>query len=211
MPIHPQNKTVSLLGFWSAVFCAFFAIAYIAAEGAHLIGWLGTKENIKSYVPRMLPSILLAIAFVILMVSILNSARSEKRVWAQIGFAFSIIYTVLVSIVYFVVMAVLVPYVERGESAQVVLLQFKHGTFLFAIDILGYGFMSLATLFAAPVFGGSNLESWIRRAMIANGLLAPAIVFQIFYPSLWNIALLWAVTFPTTAILLSLHFRRLVI
>lgn len=44
----------------------------------------------------------------------------------------------------------------------------------------GYGFMSLATLFAARVFTGPGLDRTIRLFLTANGLLLPFITLQNF-------------------------------
>lgn len=46
-------------------------------------------------------------------------------------------------------------------------------SFLYAVDILGYSFMSVATMFAARVFTGAGLERVVRRFLTANGLLLP--------------------------------------
>jgi len=64
------------------------------------------------------------------------------------------------------------------------------------VDILGYSFMSLATLFAAFAFTGKGIERTVRWFMIANGLLLPFLALQIYYHPLIWIAALWAITFP---------------
>ena len=51
-------------------------------------------------------------------------------------------------------------------------------SFLYAADILGYSFMSLATRFAAGVFTGQGLERVARRFLTANGVLLPFIALQ---------------------------------
>jgi len=163
--MRPGIENVSRLGFWSAVLSAVFAIAYIVAEIAHLLGLLGPHGSPLSLILRMVPSLLLAPSFVVLMVSIHHYASEEKKIWSHVGLAFAIIYAVLVSVIYFVEMTVVVPPLQRGESDKVALLIFDPFTsFMYAIDVLGYGFMSLATLFVAPVFAGRKLERWIRRA-----------------------------------------------
>jgi len=202
------DRTAARLGFWSAFFSAIFAIMYIVAELAHLLGLLGQHDSPESLVVRMTPSLLLPIAFVILMVAIHACASEQRKIWSHSALAFAVIYAVLVSIVYFVELTVVIPRTIRGEADQVALLSFGFGTFMFAIDILGYAFMSLATLFAAPVFGGQGLERWIRWALLVNGLLAPVIALQILYPPLWNVAAIWVVSFPAATVMLAVWFRR---
>jgi hypothetical protein len=81
-------------------------------------------------------------------------------------------------------------------------------SFLYAVDILGYSFMSMATLFAAMVFTGRGLERVVRVFLTANGLLLPFLALQMyFHPLIW-IAALWAVTFPGSTWSLAMLFRR---
>jgi hypothetical protein len=81
-------------------------------------------------------------------------------------------------------------------------------SFLYAVDMLGYSFMSVSTLFAAQVFTGRGLERIARFWLTANGLLIPFLVLQMyFHPLIW-IASLWAVTFPASTWSLALLFRR---
>jgi hypothetical protein len=82
-------------------------------------------------------------------------------------------------------------------------------SFLYAVDILGYSFMSVATLFAARVFSGPGIERMLRMALTANGLLLPFIALQMYFRPLIWVAALWAVTFPLSTGLLALRFRRL--
>lgn len=69
-------------------------------------------------------------------------------------------------------------------------------SFLYAVDILGYSFMSVATLFAARVFVGGGHERLVRWFLPGNGLLLPFIALQMYWHGLIWIAALWAVTFP---------------
>jgi hypothetical protein len=81
-------------------------------------------------------------------------------------------------------------------------------SFLYAVDILGYTFMSVATLFVAGAFSGGGVEKVIRRFAIANGLLIPFLALQMyFHPLIW-VASLWAVTFPGMTWALAIFFAR---
>jgi hypothetical protein len=81
-------------------------------------------------------------------------------------------------------------------------------SFLYSVDILGYSFMSVATLFAAKVFTGKGLERVVRLFLTANGLLLPFIALQMYFHSLIWIAALWAVTFPGSTWSPAILFRR---
>ena len=63
----------------------------------------------------------------------------------------------------------------RGHSWLPLVLSFNWPSVVYALDILGWDvFFPLSILFAAPVFWGSRLATWIRVLMIASGVLALA-------------------------------------
>jgi len=106
-----------------------------------------------------------------------------------------------------------VPSLLGGKADEATLLALGGfgiaGTFLYSINTFGYALLSLAMLFAAPVFTGKKLECWIRWSLVVNGALAPVIVLAVAYPVLIYIGALWLVTFPLSTILLTVLFNRL--
>ena len=97
----------------------------------------------------------------------------------------------------------------QGETESIRFLLFiPFDSFLYSVDILGYSFMSLSTLFAAFVFERRGLEQKIRFFLIGNGLILPFIALQNFYHPLIWVASLWAITFPGATISLAYLFRR---
>ena len=206
--LNTSNKTLSRIGFWSAILTAAFSIAYIIPQLIFMFFVTPSAKHVE-LTWLMAPSLLLAPSFVVLMVSIHYLIHEEKRIWSLIGLAFSIIYAVLVSITYYVQLGVAVPYMIEGRSDEIAVLVFEHGSFLFAIGILGYGFQSLATLFVAFAFNHGKLEKWIRWLFIINGFLVLPVTLQIFLPELVYLAGLWAVTFIVPAILLAIVFKRI--
>lgn len=69
------------------------------------------------------------------------------------------------------------------------------------IDLLGYTYMSIATLLLAPTYRGA-----LRTALVVNGVLAVPIILQLFWPALIWVGALWLVTFPVAMILLLRTF-----
>jgi len=207
---------VKKLGYWSAVLATVFSLAYIAAQLAEWLGILGSKGGPESgstplgLILLLTPSLLLAFAFVVMMVSLHHYAAEAKKIWSHVGVAFATAYASLIGIVYFVQLTVVVPHLLRGDAGGVQFLIFvPFDSFLYAVDILGYSFMSLSTLFAAPVLSGGGLERTARLFLIANGLLVPFLALQMYFHPLIYIASLWAVTFPGSTICLALLFKRM--
>lgn len=211
------SSTVCRLGFWSAVFAALFAIIYSIAQIAEWLGLLGSAGGPESMstpfglILLLTPSLFLGTAFAVLMVSVHYYAPENRKIWSHLGVVFATIYAVLISMNYYVQLTFILPHLIEGntESVQVQPFLFvPFDSFLYSVDVLGYSFMSLATLFAAFVFTGKGLERTVRWFMIANGLILPFLALQIYYNPLIWIAAFWAITFPGSTISLALLFRR---
>lgn len=123
--------------------------------------------------------------------------------------AFATVYCVMISINYYVQLAWVAPRLAAGRVAGMEPFVFvPFDSFLYAVDILGYGFMSVATTFAAGVFTGRGTERVARWFLVANGLLLPFITLQMYVHWLIWIAALWAVTFPAATWSLAILFRH---
>ncbi len=200
-----MNRLVGQFGFWSAILALIFGLGYITALLATLLGFLAPPWDVAYQVAPSLP---LASAFLVLMISVHYYACTERKIASFVAVAFAIVYTVLASMVYFTLLAVVIPDILAGQSNQVSLLLFNPGSFLTAVDGLAYGFMSLAALFAAVVFVGKGLLAWTRWALVAHGALAPFIVGAVVWPLLLPIGAVWIITFPLFTVLLAVLFGR---
>jgi len=150
------------------------------------------------------PSLLLAPAFVVMMAGLHQMAPESGKALSLSGLAFAIIYATLVSLVYFVQLTLVGPRMAAGDMSGIEVLRFvPYRSFLFAVDLLGYSFMSLATLagaFATPDLRHGRLAAGL---MLANGLLVPFLALQMFFPVLiWGGAL-WGITFPAACIAIA--------
>lgn len=210
--ISPSTKTV---GFWSAVLATAFSITYIVGQFAEWLGLLGSQGGPTSgstplgLVVLLTPSLFLGSSFLVLVVSIHQLTPPDRRIWSHAAVVFATMYAVLISIVYFVQLTFVAPRVAHGQIEGIEAFLFvPFDSFLYAVDILGYSFMSVATLFAAQVFTGSGLHRVVRLFLITNGLLLPFIALQMYFHSLIWVAALWAVTFPGSTWTLAILFRR---
>lgn len=211
--VSPATRTV---GFWSAVLATVFSITYVVGQLAEWFGLLGSQGGPESsstplgIAVLLAPSLFLGSSFLVLVVSIHQLASPERRVWSHAAVAFATAYLVLISMVYFVQLTLVAPRLARGEIEGIEAFLFvPFDSFLYAVDLLGYSFMSVATLFAGRVFTDGGLRRIVRWFLTANGLLLPFIALQMyFHPLIW-VAALWAVTFPGSTWSLALLFRRI--
>ncbi len=210
--LSPSTKAV---GYWSAVFATVFSITYVLGQLAEWLGWLGSAGGPESastplgLVILLTPSLFLGPSFLLVAVSIHELASPDRKIWSHAAVVFATAYTVLISINYFVQLAWVAPRLAAGRTAGIEPFLFvPFDSFLYAVDILGYSFMSVATLFAAMVFTGRGAQKVARWFLISNGLLLPFIALQMYWPGLIWIAALWAVTFPGAMWSVAVVFRR---
>ena len=209
------SHSTKVIGFWSAVLATAFSLIYVVAQLAEWIGWLGSAGGPESVstpfglVILLTPSLLLGSAFLLLVVCIHQLAAPDRKIWSHAAVAFATLYTAMISIVYYVQLTLVAPRIAQGRIAGMEAFLFvPFDSFLYAVDILGYSFMSVATLFAAQVFTGKGIERVARFWLTANGLLLPFLALQMyFHPLIW-IASLWAITFPASTWSLAILFRR---
>jgi hypothetical protein len=203
------------LGFWSAVFATLFSLAYVVGQLAEWLGWLGSAGGPESastplgLVVLLTPSLFLGPSFLLLILCVRELASEEHRIFGHAAVAFAIAYTVLICINYYVQLTLVAPRLATGRTEGIEPFLFiPFDSFLYSVDILGYSFMSVATLFAARVFTGDGVERAARWFLTLNGLLLPFLALQIYYHWMIWIAALWAITFPASTWILAVIFGR---
>lgn len=179
--------------------------------------------NVSAYVPHdymwMIPTLLLAFVFLVLMVCIHNSAGPGRELYSQIGLCFAAIATGVLSIDYYIQLAMVQPSLLQGETEGLALIsQYNpHGIFI-ALEELGYLMMSLAFLFMGLVFvGESKLDRSLHWLFILSGLLglgtyaAMSMIYGKALEYRFEVTILsitWLTLMPA-GVLLSFWFRRL--
>jgi hypothetical protein len=213
--ITPPSPSTRTAGLWSAILATVFSLTYVVGQLAEWAGWLGSAGGPESMstplgiAVLLTPSLFLGSSFLLLAVSVHQIAPADRRVWSLAGVAFATVYAALISINYYVQLAWVMPRLAAGRTAGMEAFLFvPFDSFLYAVDILGYSFMSVATLCMALVFTGPGLERVARVCLIANGLLLPFISLQMYWHGLIWIAALWALTFPAATWSLALVFSR---
>ena len=176
------------LGFWTAILtvvvAAVFAVVGIATP-ARSGPFCGTScvacpyVDVAGFIPGdylwLVPGILLAPIFVVLMACIHAYAPEPNKVYSRIGLSFAVVYAAVISVDYFLQFTVVVPSLQAGETDGLSLLtQYDpHGIFI-ALESLGYMMLTIALLFAAPVFAGGRVERAIRGLFVLSFVLAVA-------------------------------------
>ncbi len=192
--ISANKNYVYQLGFWSA----------IAATLLVTIAGITATASIQPFATIM--GFLLTLSFLVVMACICCFAPEEKRVFGLVGLSFAIIYGSLISINYFIQLT----FVNQSTFDVSIFSMTNTQSMMWVIEVLGYFFMGLATLFAAPVFGSSRTEKAIKWLFVANGALG--ILTPIGYGLNLPIEILlgglivWDIIMPISTALLALLF-----
>lgn len=187
-----MNKTI-IPGRWAARLSLVLGLIYSIVQILALLHWIPSPYDL---IGMFIPSLLLAPAFLVTMACLHYSMENEARLFSFTGAGFALLYCALVSIVYFTQLASIIPLQLRNAAIAPQLL-FNGSSIMVAIDCLGYGFMSLATLFTAFAF---TQHRWLYRSLLLHGLLAPVIIASFFFPLLLAAGALWMITFPLAMI-----------
>lgn len=203
------------IGGWSAAAATVFALIYVVGQLLEWQGVLGSAGGPESastplgIAVLLAPSFFLGSAFVIMMAALHVAAPEEKKAFSLSGLSFAIMYATLVSMVYFMQLTLVAPRLAADDMAGIEFLRFvPYRSFLFAVDLLGYSFMSVATLLASFALPRASASGVARVLLFVNGLLLPFIGLQMYYPQMIWIAALWGLTFPAASAAVCVMFFR---
>jgi hypothetical protein len=187
---------VSQLGFWSA------------ATATLLVALAGITATASIQPLATVLGFLLTSSFLVVMACIHSYASDEMKVFSLVGLSFAIIYATLISVNYFIQLT----FVRQTTFDVSIFDMTNTHSMMWVIEVLGYFFMGLSTLFAAPVFGSGRIESMIKWLFVANGILG--ILTPIGYALDLPIEILlgglivWDIVMPISTALLAYSFRR---
>lgn len=191
------------MGFWAAISSAIFGLGYCIAQ---LLSWVNILPHPHELFWVFLPSLFLAPAFLITMVCLHYEAPAAGRIWTALGLTFSVIYCTFATLNYFTQLTVVVPAQIRGTIDESYVLIFKQGSFLFAMDCLGYFFMSFSSLASAMAF--RKTDKRLYRWLFWNGLLVVIFIAAYFNPLFYFIGSPWMITFTLAMIYAARFFKN---
>jgi len=151
--------------------------------------------------------LLMAPLFPVLWAAIHVQAPPAARAFTLAGLMFVSLAVALTSSVHVLVLALGQGPGDAGSEW----LDFRWPSAAYAVDLLAWDvFFGLATLLAAPAFGGDGLDARIRALLIASGALSLAGLLGPLTGDM-NLRLLgvagYAVVFPVAAGLIAIRFR----
>jgi len=184
------------LGFWSAAVATLLVV----------VAGITATASIQPFATVV--GFLLTLSFLVVMACIHSYASEEKKVFSLVGLSFAIIYATLISVNYFIQLT----FVQQTTFDVSVFDMTNNQSMMWVIEVLGYFFMGLSTLFAAPVFGSGRVESLIKWLFVANGILGilTPIGYALNLPIqvLLGGLIIWDILMPISTALLACFFKR---
>ena len=213
-----MNKMVSRIGFWSAILTTIWTIWFILAFGYYMSSlpseWPGIEAFAASfepipYIAWVIPCLLLALVFPIMMSCIHYYAPDNKKIWSLLGLVFAVMYGAVLAINYWLLLTVVRESLLSGyiEGLEWFVIGSPH-SITNTIEGIGYGFMGFAVIFVSQIFSGDKLERWLRWLFIVNGVTGIAGVILGGLGIMMATMVLWCITFPVAAAMVAILFKR---
>jgi len=191
-----EEKQVYRLGFWSATITTL------------LVAVAGITATVSIQPFATIVGFLLTLSFLVVMACIHCYASNERKVFSLVGFSFAIVYATLISVNYFIQLT----FVRQSSFDVEIFAMDNPQSMMWVIEVLGYFFMGLATLFAAPVFESRGIERIVKGLFVANGILGilTPIGYGLSLPIeiLLGGLILWDIVMPLSTASLAILFRR---
>jgi hypothetical protein len=215
------------LGFWSGSACATMSFAFLAGTVVSLVAlpanvWTGDAATLAAtFTPwpmllAVVPSVLIAPAFLGLIVAIYSHASAERKPLVLFALTLASVYAAIVVVNYFLQLTVVRLGLENGRTDGLALLVMDnpHGVF-WPLEALGYGVQGIAAGIAATAFVGGGLARWVRTLFIVVGVggvlsIAAGIRGVSFSDPIFILGgAAWGIAFPLGTALAAAYFRRL--
>jgi hypothetical protein len=216
----PDGQTAITWGYWSAILASVLTVLFVVLAVVTTLAfppkaWSGIHtyaENFNSLeMASFIPAFLLAPTIVVLMACIHCVTPETKKIFSLLGVAFAGVYAAIIPTNYYLQLFVVRLNLQSGTLDGLALLaQPNFHSVFFALETIGYAFLSLATLFVSPVFSRGKLERWIRSLFLVSGavgifgvVIAPFDKPYLIFSGLG----IWSLAFPISTVLLSIFFR----
>lgn len=159
-------------------------------------------------------------SYIVLTCAFAAQANQDKKVFAYAGLSFASVYAVFINLVYFTQLTTVN---QKAASKDVInALTYTPGSWIFALDIFGYGMMAVSTFFVGlTIFPKNRTDKWLKTMLMLHGLFAIGIIFPMFnlfnvtagVDSVNNMGVIvlegWSLFFIPIMMLAAKHFKEI--
>ena len=208
------TATARHFGIFSGAVTVILLVAYAATLTVGLASLESAQEPIGQPMLTMLEILIISMmpAMVALMVAVHAWAPVHAKTLTLTSLVFMGLLAGVTCSLHFMILTLSHQPEFSGQPWQPLVFSFNWPSVAYALDIVGWDvFFALSMLFAAPVFSGSRLATWIRVLMIASGVLSLAGLSGVVVGNMQvrNIGIVGYVgVFLVVAVLLTVFFYR---
>jgi hypothetical protein len=171
------TPTARRFGIFSAAATVILVVAYAVTLAVGLLTLESPEEPIGDPLFTILEILIIITmpGMVALMVAVHAWAPTNAKTLSLTSVVFMGLLAGVTCSLHFVILTLSHQPEFRAQTWLPLVLSFEWPSIVYALDILGWDvFFPLSMLFAAPVFSGSRLATWIRVLMIVSGVLSLA-------------------------------------
>src|SRR5918998_3141266 len=171
------SATARRLGIRSAAATVVLLVAYAVTLAVGLASLESPQQPIGDPMFTVLEVLIITVmpAMVALMVAVHAWAPTHAKTLTLTSLVFMSLLAGVTCSLHFMILTLSNQPEFSGQPWQPLVFSFNWPSVAYALDIVGWDvFFALSMLFAAPVFSGSRLATWIRWLMIASGVLSLA-------------------------------------
>jgi hypothetical protein len=171
-----MNENARITGILAAILLLFLTMAFIILVSIFpAIEFQTTDQFISEYsrslIFPVIPGFLLVFANVPFFVSLFYYADEPVKPYALAGLLFGAAYVVCSGFNYFIQLTVVPHTIQLGQLSTVSLLSMHiKGSLAYALDNLGYAFLSVSFLFFSGIFNLKGLQGYSKTAFIVYGI-----------------------------------------
>lgn len=216
-----EDAIVRRVGIASAISAAILSVIwFVTFQAKDAIAPVPDWRDVEAYAAALspwrtvyiYPSLLLALAYLALVVAVHVRRRGPTRVWSLLALATGIVYATMASINY-MVQAVAVRWsLAAGETAGIEMFLPDNPRSLFGALATSYVYMAISMAVLALVFNGGGLERvirWILLAQLVSAVgQAASSMFGAGDAVLIATGLVWVVGAPLAFVLMARWFAR---
>jgi hypothetical protein len=208
------TQTARRLGLYSSIVTAFLIVAYAVTFVIGLLSLTSPDQPIGDPMLSILEILIIVMmpGMVALMIAVHSWAPTHLKTLSLTAVVFIGLLAGVTCSIHFVRLTVSHQAAFAGQPWLPLFFGFNWPSVVYALDILGWDvFFPLSVLFAATVFSGSRLATWIRWSMIVSGVLALAGLTGVAFGDmqLRDIGIVGYVgVFLVVSVLLAIFFRR---
>ena len=202
----------------SAIAVAVFTVLFIILLGCtfDFSEWEGIVIYKNTFRPiqmlTVVPSILLAISYVIFVSGLHIYAWGYKKIWSQLALSFGLLYSGISIANYLIQLVTVIPSIQNGMLEGLALFVSGYSNSIFYALMASYFLMCISLFFAAFVFSKTEKNfKWVRRLFLCSALAIPLFLIGALFDIATIMmlgALSWLVGATVGMVILAVRFQK---